>query len=77
LLESINGFLKDAKIRDIRFVLPRIEKRPEKEEQRVRFSAPPPEDVKKFEEQAAFIEDEATREALIRLWYLSKACVRD
>lgn len=77
LLESINGFLKGAKIHDIRFVLPHSENRPCAEEEKVRFAAPHPDDVKRFEEQAAFIEDEATREALIRFWYLSKACVRE
>jgi predicted nucleic acid-binding Zn ribbon protein len=77
LLETINNFLKNATITDIRFVLPKAEKKMKKDEQKVRFAAPPADDVKHFEEQASFIEDEATREALIRFWYLSKACVRD
>lgn len=77
LLESINGFLKNTKVRDIRFVLLQVEKQQENDEPRVRFAAPPPEDVRRFEDQAAFIEDEAAREALIRFWYLSKACIRE
>lgn len=77
LIESINNFLRDAKIRDIRFVLPQIEKKEHDEKSQVRFIAPPPDEVRRFEEQAACIEDEAARDALIRLWYLSKACVRE
>ena len=76
LLESINSFLKNVRIRDIRFVLPTLERKPRHEEPRLKFVAPPRDELKRFEEQAAFIEDEATREALVRLWYLSKACVR-
>jgi hypothetical protein len=76
LLESINAFLKNARIRDIRFVLPKIERKPPPEEPQLKFVAPPRDELKHFEEQASFIEDEATREALVRLWYLSKACVR-
>lgn len=76
LLESINTFLKNTRIRDIRFVLPKLERKPQSEEPGLKFVSPPGDELKRFEEQAAFIEDEATREALVRLWYLSKACVR-
>lgn len=76
LLEAVNGFLRGVKIRDIRLVLPQRDEPVKDEEPQVRFSAPPREDVERFEEQAACIEDEETRQALIRFWYLSKACVR-
>lgn len=77
LLRSINSFLKGQKINDIRFVLPRTENREVEEKPPVRFVSPPPDEVKKFEEQTESIEDKETREALVRLWYLTKACVRD
>lgn len=76
LIKAINSHLKNVEIKDIRFVLPQDEKREEPEEQKVQFVAPPPDLVKKFEEQASFIEDDETRESLIRFWYLAKACVR-
>ncbi len=76
LLKSINSHLKNVQIKDIRFVLPQQEKKEEVEEPKVRFVAPPPDLVKKFEDQASFIEDDETRESLIRFWYLAKACVR-
>ncbi len=76
LIKAINSHLKNVEIKDIRFVLPQDEKREEPEEQKVQFVAPPPDLVRKFEEQASFIEDDETRESLIRFWYLAKACVR-
>jgi len=77
LLRTINGSLKNSKIDDIRFVLPRENRKGQTEEPKVRFVAPPPEELQRFEEQTSFIEDEASREALVRLWYLSKACKRE
>lgn len=77
LLRTINGSLKNSKIEDIRFVLPRENRKGKTEEPAVRFVAPPPEELQRFEEQTSFIEDEASREALVRLWYLSKACKRE
>lgn len=77
LLEAINGFLKKSSIRDVRFVLPSGDAKDDKKDDRIRFIAPSPEEVKEFEKQVAFIEDEKVRESLIRFWYLSKACVRE
>lgn len=77
LLRTINAFLKNTKIKDIRFVLPHDSKKKQVEEPKIKFVAPPRDEVKQFEEQVAFIEDEETREALVRLWYLSKACRRE
>ena len=76
MLESINGFLKNQKIDDIRFVLARDEVRGKNEGNELQFIPPSPEEVKAFEEQVSIIEDEETRERLVRLWYLTKACVR-
>ncbi len=77
LLKSINTFLKGEKIRDIRFVLQQVEQKVQDDKPPLRFVAPPPDEVKNFEEQASYIEDKEVRDALIRLWYLSKACVRE
>lgn len=77
MLESINRTLTRSQINNIRFVLATSDDKPEKDEKRVHFVTPPPEEVRRFEEQVAFIADREAREALVRLWYLSKACVRD
>ncbi|SHO51418.1 DUF721 domain-containing protein [Desulfopila aestuarii] len=77
VLKSINDFFQEKKISDIRFVLPQLSGQEPPKEHKVRFAAPPPEELKRFEEQAASIEDEATRNALVRFWYLSKACIRE
>lgn len=77
VLKDINNFFQEKRIRDIRFVLPNLSAQQKPKEQKVHFAAPPPDELKRFEEQAACIEDEATREALVRFWYLSKACIRE
>ncbi len=78
ILEEINATLKLSRIRDIKFVLPQdddVEKGGDL--RKITFVSPDPEDLEKFEEQASVIEDDAIRDALVRLWYLSKACRRD
>ena len=77
LLESINRTLTQSKIKNIRFVLPRDDDKPKQPESRIKFVPPPPEEVRRFEEHVAFIADQEAREALVRLWYLSKACIRE
>ena len=77
ILRQLNSVLAGQKLSGLRFVLPQLDGRKKEEQQQLRFSAPPQEEVRHFEEQAAFIEDKAAREALIRFWYLSQACVRD
>ncbi len=77
VLRSVNSFLQGQEIRGIRLVLPQVSGPARPRDPLVRFQAPPPEEVQRFREQAACIEDEATREALIRFWYLARACVRD
>jgi hypothetical protein len=75
ILEDINATLKLSKIRDIKFLLPVDEGSEKKAESGgITFVPPDPEELKRFEQMAGVIEDEAIREALIRLWYLSKAC---
>ena len=77
LLDTINAFLKKSSIKDIRFTLPNEETKDRVKKQPLKFEPPPSEELQKFEEQAAFVEDDASREMLIRLWYLSKACKRE
>lgn len=77
LLRSINSFLPGEKLRGIRFVLPQPDRTPSGDGTKIRFVPPPPATVRDFEAQAACIEDKETREALVRLWYLAKACVRE
>lgn len=77
ILNDINATLKISRIRDIKFVLPQDEdENTKKRDQSLSFVSPDPEALQKFEQQVGVIEDDAIRESLIRLWYLSKACRR-
>jgi len=77
ILDDINATLKLSRIRDIKFVLPQDGNSSKGEEAgEISFVPPDPEAVRKFEQQVSVIEDDASREALMRLWYLSKACRR-
>lgn len=77
LLQSLNEFLYETPLADIRLVLK--EERPEVKENTpgVRFEAPKPEDIAAFEDQAATISDQESRDALVRFWYLCHACKRE
>ncbi|MFV0438583.1 MAG: DUF721 domain-containing protein [Desulfopila sp.] len=77
LLESINAFLQGPRIDNIRLVLPQPEQRVKRVAPKVRFQAPAPQMVQQFEEMVAAIDDEPSRQALVRFWYLAKACVRE
>ncbi len=78
LLERLNSSLRLSRIGDIKFILPeKAKKVGKKAESKIRFKAPDPEELKEFEQQASLVEDEKSREALVRLWYLSKACIKE
>ncbi len=78
ILQDINATLKISRIRDIKFILPQDDKGArEKDEKPLSFVSPDPEVLQKFEQQVGVIEDDAIRDSLIRLWYLSKACRRE
>ncbi len=49
-----------------------MKKKSRKNKPALRFVAPPPDEVKKFEEQASFIEDDEVREALTQSLVSSK-----
>ncbi|MEE4240711.1 MAG: DUF721 domain-containing protein [Desulfopila sp.] len=77
MLDAINACLKISKIKDIKFLLPRRDNEPPvRKLPEIVFVSPDPEELRKFEEQVGVISDEAIRESLVRLWYLSKACRR-
>ena len=77
ILDDINATLTLSRIRDIKFVLPQDDNSARREEtEGITFVPPAPEAVRKFEKQVSVIEDDAARDALMRLWYLSKACRR-
>lgn len=76
ILDCINATLKKSRIKDIKFVLAQEEKQPLRGPAEITFVAPKPDQLARFEEQVASIEDEAIRQSLVRLWYFSKACRR-
>ncbi len=77
-LERLNASLKLSRFSDIKFLLPeKVDDGVRKKEPKIRFESPNREELKEFEQQAGIIEDEKSRDALIRLWYLSKACKKE
>jgi len=78
LLENLNAYLRLSRFSDIRFVVEEETKEePEKVSTAIKFVPPPSELIEAFEKQISCIEDEKTRDALMRLWYLSQACRRN
>jgi len=76
IIEVLNKSLHISKLKGLRFFVAEKPFEKEKEEVLVRYVPPPAEEVTEFEAQIASITDEASREALLRFWYLSKACKR-
>ncbi len=77
ILDAVNATLKTSRISDIKFVLSQeMEKDKKNKPAALSFVSPDPETLQKFEQHVGVIEDDAIRESLIRLWYLSKACKR-
>jgi hypothetical protein len=80
LLESLNAHLSLSYLKDIKFTLAQnlesslIEK---EKKPKIRFVPVDPDELKDFEHLVSLISDQKSREALIRLWYLSKACRRE
>ncbi len=78
ILEQVNAVLKLSRIKDIKFtVAEKSNDSGKKAKKTVAFSPVDPVELASFENQAGLIEDEASRKALVRLWYLYKACRRD
>jgi predicted nucleic acid-binding Zn ribbon protein len=78
ILEQVNAVLKLSRIKDIKFtVAEKPQDTDQKAKKKVAFSPVDPLELASFEDQAGLIEDEASRKALVRLWYLYKACRRE
>ena len=78
LLDSLNEYLRISRFSDLRFSIEEKKKIAKQEETpSVRFVPPSPELVEQFEKQISFIEDEKTRDSLMRFWYLSHSCRRE
>jgi hypothetical protein len=78
LLDRLNGFLRVARLKDIRMVLPKGgSKQPvAPKDAGISFVRPSKEKIAAFQKQVECITDEKCREALMQFWYLSQACKR-
>jgi hypothetical protein len=77
ILEGLNAALELSRLKDVKFTLVQKPEEPqEKQKKKVQFVPVDPAELKVFEHQVSLIKDKESREALIRLWYLSKACRR-
>ncbi len=78
LLEDLNDFLRVSYFADIRFTVGQGgEPAKADRQERPRMVPPSAEEIEKFEKQVEFIKDDNIREAMIRLWYVSRAVRRD
>ena len=77
ILESLNAALELSHLKDVKFTLvQKLEEPQEKQNKKVQFVPVDPAELRAFEHQVSLIEDKESREALIRLLYLSRACRR-
>ncbi len=76
ILKSLNQSLDTTKLKGIRFYVAEKEFEEEKKEAPLRYVPPPAQELADMEEQVSSIVDKDSREALLRFWYLSKACKR-
>ncbi len=76
ILETLNNSLCRTKLKGIRFCVAEKEFEEKKKEPPLRYVQPSAEELAKFEQQISIISDDNSREALLRFWYLSKACQR-
>ena len=78
ILEDLNAVLEGSGLKDIKFVLAeKKENHRQEQKNKVTFVPVDPAELRAFENQVSLIGDEKSREALVRLWYLSKACRRE
>jgi predicted nucleic acid-binding Zn ribbon protein len=77
ILEDLNAALEGSLLKGIKFVLAeKSEGHPQEQQKKITFTSVDPVELKAFENQVSIIGDEKSREALVRFWYLSKACRR-
>jgi len=78
LLDILNRSLRLSQFKGLRFVLAEKENNEKaKKKPTLRFVQPPADEIAAFERQVASIPDKDSREALVRFWYLSKACRKE
>ena len=78
LLDLLNDHLRIAYFTNIKFTVGHSAPALESEQRpAVRLVPPSSEEIAEFEKQIGFIEDEPIREAMTRLWYVSRAVRRD
>ncbi len=78
ILDKLNSILELSRLKDIKFTLAaKTKDSGQQSRKKVVFSPVDPMELSSFEDQAALIEDEQSRKALIRLWYMFKACRRE
>jgi hypothetical protein len=77
ILRCLNQSLDTTKLKGIRFYVAEKEFEGKKKQTLLRYVPPPATELADFEEQVSSIVDKDSREALLRFWYLSKACKRE
>jgi len=78
LLDILNKSLRLSKLKGLRFCVAEKERcKEEKNEPSLRYVQPPARDIAAFKQQAGSISDKDARDALVRFWYLSRACRKE
>jgi len=74
-LNTLNKSLQLSKLKGIRFfVAEKDSQKSRQAEQTLHYVQPSPQEIKGFEQQVQSISDPEARDALLRFWYLAKAC---
>ena len=76
MLEGLNAALQLSRLKDIKFTLEGESQKPQPKKEAVTFVPVDAAELAAFEYQVSLIDDKESREALVRLWYLSRACRR-
>ncbi len=75
-LETLNKSLRLSSLKSLRFCVAEKEFEEKKEDVSLRYVPPSTQELADFEKLISSIADKDSREALLRFWYLSKACQR-
>lgn len=78
ILDILNKSLRIAKLKGLRFCVAEKERREKKkDDSSLCYVQPSAEDIADIEKQTGSILDKDARDALMRFWYLSKACRKE
>lgn len=77
LLDILNNSLRLSRLKGLRFCLAEKNSEKKKSEAVLRYIQPSSQDIEAFEQQAGTIADKDSRDALVRFWYLSQACIKN